>query len=570
MKRVFINCFALFICVLSLCTAYSCIAEEKDLVLPNVLLITLDTTRPDHLGCYGYDRNTSPHLDTFSKEAALFTNAVSSIPLTTPSHATIMTGLNPENHQVYRNSYRVHNNFTMMAEILKKEGYATGGFVSAVLINSQFGFDQGFDNFSDVPQQKQSLVSAKDASAEEKEARQPTIKTEKMLQRRGDKTTDNALEWLQFVAHAPFFAWIHYYDPHLSYTPPDEYGYRFNPEYDRYVENISNPFFQEVAYADQVAWQNMFGDETFSARDGFKLLRDMMVLRQGEYLTPAHMTPQLVEDFISAYDGELSFTDDQVARLFQFLHDAEVYDNTVVIIVGDHGEILYEKENYFGHHRYLYEGSMAVPLLMKIPRVQSRIIENSVTNADILPTLLDVLEIDSSVSMDGRSLWPLISGNGDTMEQDYCFYGTHTGKSKIKTFTTSAKPVKQKLLKVVSIVYRKSIRLFFMKPFRLDRKWKIEKHFDRIAVVKENWKLIRNDVRGENDRARYELYNIDSDPLELQNLVEMEKEVYKELKSALKQHIKTKRLHAAPVPDLQRSDKERQEEIETLRSLGYM
>ena len=128
-------------------TSYTVTTAEQN---PNVLFITLDTTRADHLSCYGYGRKTTPNIDRLAEDSVLFKNAVTVIPLTGPSHLTMFTGLHPGSHQVFANAVPVSNKFATMAEILGKEGYETGAFVSVWLVNPSIGFDQGFDFFSGI------------------------------------------------------------------------------------------------------------------------------------------------------------------------------------------------------------------------------------------------------------------------------------------------------------------------------------------------------------------------------------------------------------------------------------
>jgi arylsulfatase len=536
----------------------------------------MDTTRADHLGCYGYARDTTPNIDLFAQDAVVFTNAMSVIPLTTPSHTSIMTGLHPQNHQVYRNSFPVHSNFTMMAEILKSEGYRTAGFVSVALIGSKIGFDQGFDHFSDIPEVTRRQRAVRDAREGEKKSSRSFQTLELKTQRRGDKTTDGALRWLGQTDSKPIFLWIHYYDPHLSYVPPDEYGYRFNPNYGRYLKSIRNPLFKSRAYEDQTGYvskgeggQDDRG-EPVHVNAVLKLFMEMAGMGRREFLLPTKMSPQLVHDFIDAYDAEIAFMDDQIQRVFQYLENTGEYNNTIVILVGDHGEILYEKEDYFGHHKYLYEGSLRVPLLVRFPGVSARTIDNVIYNADILPTLLDGLGVESRVSMDGRSFWQLLEGKGSVQEQEHILYATHTGKSLRSKKTQTSSQFIRKMHMAMFRVYYRGIRRSIMKMFRLDRKWKIERHFDKMAVEKDGWKLIRSDTTGKRKGIRFELYNLNSDPSESRNLVDTEARRYRELKSLLHHYIREKRKRIVPLSEIERGKTEREDEIRTLRSLGYM
>jgi arylsulfatase len=566
MKKPFVYTFLIISAYIVYTASPLHVIAERNRSSLNVVLITLDTTREDHFGCYGYKRNTTPHIDAFAKEAVLFSHAVSVIPLTTPSHASIMTGLHPHSHHVFRNSYPVHSDFTMLAEILNRQGYATGGFVSVKIIDSRIGFAQGFDYFSDVPEPPDTGEKSDNVF---KQIIKGGITSTPLLQRRGDETIDEGLSWLHENKDQPFFSWIHLYDPHLPYTPPFEYGYRFNEQYEEYLERIRNPLFKQRAYSDQVAYSR--ADETndlsISPKEAFTFLLDVFGARAHQYLSSDSTPAGLKDDFIAAYDGELAFVDEQVRRILRFLIDNNVYDNTMVIIMADHGEILAEKEDYFGHHKHLYRGSMRIPVIMKFPGIEPKSIDERITNVDILPTLLDALGIEVTIAMDGVSYWPAISADETVHVPEQLFYGTHTGQRRAKEEHKAQ--TQFSLTRKIRNVYSRInnfIKRFFMSIFRMKQRWKIEKHFEKIAVVKGDWKLIRFDDAQGRKYISYELYNLRQDPGETKNLIAEEDEVYRELKSLLEEYIQTKRFSVHPLQD----DAQTEEEIKTLRSLGYM
>ena len=168
----------------------------------NVILISIDTLRADHLGCYGYSKNTTPNIDRFSKDTVLFAQTIAQAPSTTPSHASIFTGTYPMYHGVRDNGgYYLEPDQITLAEILKEQGYRTGAFVSAFVLDSRWGLDQGFDRyFDDFDFSKFEHISLDS------------------VQRPGDEVLEEALVWLgsvQFERESErFFSWIHFYDPH--------------------------------------------------------------------------------------------------------------------------------------------------------------------------------------------------------------------------------------------------------------------------------------------------------------------------------------------------------------------
>jgi arylsulfatase A-like enzyme len=528
---------------------------------PNIVLVTVDTTRPDHLSCYGYDRQTTPRLERLAAESILFSEARSVIPLTTPSHVTIMTGLLPENHQVFANSHPVDSSFTMMAEIFKKAGYTTGAFVSVRLVDAPLGFSQGFDFFSGLADSgKREQAPVPDQSTAQGTSR-------RKLERRGDETIADALRWLGELKGQRFFVWVHLYDPHLPYVPPAEYGLQFNPDYETYLDQIRNPLHEKIeAKREQGKPLSL----------GF-VLAEMVGLDQ-EYRLPRDVSPELAESMIRAYDGEIAFADLQLGRLFDLLEEKGEYANTIIVVMGDHGEILYEKERYFGHHKYLYEGSVRIPVIMRFPGVSATRLDVPITNADILPTVLEAVGIESKVPMDGLSYWPMISRNQQVRVPERRFYVTNTGeprRPRPEQSTGRLSKLRMRFRKGIAAVRLTAAKLLRKVQIALSiqPKWKIENHFQKFAVLQGNWKLIRSAVLDEEKKKRtikYELYNLASDPQETRDLYGEQGAIAEQMKAVLTAFLNRKRLMKVLPEDRQKTDEERQEEMRMLRSLGYI
>jgi len=202
-----------FVCSLS-------IAKEPSHL--NFLLITIDTIRSDHLGCYGYEKIKTPHIDQLAKNGVLFENAFSPVPITLPSHASILTGTYPTFHGIRNNgTYAMSESVVTLAELLKSKGYATAAFVSAYVMDKRFGLDQGFDIYND------DLSHEKDQTFLYKE-------------RRAEAVTLEAIQWLKETGPLRFFLWVHYFDPHMHYNPPPPFS-------DEYADNLYDG---EIAYTD--------------------------------------------------------------------------------------------------------------------------------------------------------------------------------------------------------------------------------------------------------------------------------------------------------------------------------
>lgn len=188
---------------------------------PNILLITVDTLRADHLGCYGYAGIQTPTIDGLASRGVLFARAFAHTPSTLPSHTNILLGLTPNAHGVHDNSnFIVRENFLSLAEWLKGQGYATGAFVGAFPLDSRFGLTQGFDVYDD-----------------NYGTQGPTDL--KFVERRADIVTGKALEWLKGRT-GPWFLWVHYFDPHQPYDPPEP----FKSQY------AASPYDGEIAFVD--------------------------------------------------------------------------------------------------------------------------------------------------------------------------------------------------------------------------------------------------------------------------------------------------------------------------------
>ncbi len=204
--------------------ARSLLASRRASSQPNLLLVTLDTTRADRLGAYGFARGTTPRLDRLAEEAVVFEHATAAVPLTFPSHTTIFTGQYPTRHGIRDNGgFFLDASATTMAEVLKGAGYATGAFVGAWVLESRWGLAQGFDKYSDqFDLSKYKVISLG------------------TVQKKGEEVVGDAISWLDTVKDRKFFGWVHLYDAHTPYEPPEPFASQFP----------NQPYLGEIAYAD--------------------------------------------------------------------------------------------------------------------------------------------------------------------------------------------------------------------------------------------------------------------------------------------------------------------------------
>lgn len=216
----------LMLVIIILIIYYLHIKVPEQTKLSNIILISIDTCRADYLSCYGYDDKTTPNIDVLAKTATLFENAISPIPQTLPAHCSMLTGKNPLVLGIHENlGYKLNDSNLTLAEILKEQGYITAAAIGSFVLDSQFGLAQGFDTYNDEFQN--------------------TINTSNYSERPGQEVTDFAISWLDKNKENKFFLFLHYYDPHFRYSPPEPFS-------DKFKEDL---YAGEIAYVDHCIGQ---------------------------------------------------------------------------------------------------------------------------------------------------------------------------------------------------------------------------------------------------------------------------------------------------------------------------
>ena len=299
----------------------------------HVVLISMDTTRADVLGCYGITYNITPNIDALAAEGILFENAYAPIPLTLPSHASMLTGTIPPYHGVHDNlNYRLTDSCVTLAEILKDHGFVTGAIIGSAILYSKYGLDQGFDSYDEDFQNERSPVD--------------------IVERQGGEISGLACKWLEEHQEENMFLFLHYYDPHRNYDAPEPYHKKF----------LKNPPPKKKSLA---------------------------------YLK-------------SMYAGEVAYTDHCIKEVIDKLKELGLYDSTLIIIAGDHGEMLGEHKE-MTHSYYIYQGSVRIPLVFKVPGVSvPRRIEKTVGLVDITPTVCSLLDIEGPFTFQGVDVSPYL------------------------------------------------------------------------------------------------------------------------------------------------------------------
>lgn len=335
----------------------------KNLRDVNVLLISIDTLNPEHLGCYGYDRNTSPEIDSLARGGILFKHAYSQSPKTSPSHMSMFTSLYPSVHKIrnwneLQGVYSLDHHLITIGEIMKHAGYKTVAFTGGGNVQSSIGFDHGFDIYDNH-----------------------------------DKVWTRAFEWLDQNHDDKFFLFLHTFEVHSPYLPPPPYNTMFG-----------EPYHGEIR--DSEAELDEFYKENYQTNGSFpgyhRLFWDLVDRSNSED----------VARVISLYDGGIRFMNDQMLGvLLNKLKEYGLDKNTLIIFTSDHGEEFLQHGDFL--HKELYDEHIHVPLIFRFPDQdfeQQQTIEQQVRTIDLFPTILDYLNLPVPVMAQGTSLLPAIQG----------------------------------------------------------------------------------------------------------------------------------------------------------------
>jgi len=305
----------------------------------NLVFISVDTLRPDHLGCYGYTRNTSATIDEFAKDGVLFTNALVQRGQTWPSLTSIfMTSLHPVSHGVRDNGMMLTEGKISLAEVLKDNGYSCASF----LANAPRAVWRGFEHQG---------------------------------QGNDNEVNDQAIKWLKNNSKKKIFLWIHYLAPHDPYAPPEPFDRLFDKEYK-------------------------------GEMDGSRANLYNITLNKIDLLPPD------LNHIISLYDGEIAYIDHKIKQLINTIKELDLEDKTLIVFTSDHGEDLYQHNYYFQHAASIYNSTLKIPLIFKMPGIISsgEKINEVVESIDIAPTILKLLDIPAPKSFQGINLYPLLEG----------------------------------------------------------------------------------------------------------------------------------------------------------------
>jgi arylsulfatase A-like enzyme len=335
-----------------------------------VIVISLDTTRPDHLSAYGYDRETTPTLARLASEGALFTNARTTTSWTLPSHMSLFTGLPAGLHDVVIDFKVLDEGRRTMGEVFQDAGYRTLGVFSGPYVHGHYGFDRGMDYYErgtqepmlfDIPVAQRNIQMGTREHTSHREVTSPRI-------------VDRALNLLAIDDADRNFVFLHFFDPHYDFRAPPKIARRFT----------------DPAYAGTISGNGIASDPD---------------LLRGEIDEADRAQVRAL------YDAELAFVDQNIARLLAELEAMGRLDDALIVVTSDHGEEFWENGR-FGHRAGLRDEVLRVPLIVWGPGLvpAGRVIEDEVAIYDVLPTLIDYAGLPEEPDVYGRSLRPLIDG----------------------------------------------------------------------------------------------------------------------------------------------------------------
>ncbi len=336
---------------------------------PNLILVSLDTVRADHLGCYGYKKPTTPNIDTFAEEAFLFEKAFTTTGETVSAHMSLFTSLSPMAHGIHQifDGKVLNENIVTFAQLLQgyRHPFVTAAFTEGGGMTNTVGFDRGFDTYS--------IGEIQEDQSPENPRRL------KML----ESTFRNATDWLRANHERRFFLFVHSYEAHTPYAPPSPYDSHFYPDY---KGDIEVPITAESIELLVAARKVKYGGE------GARRIE-------------------------SLYDGAIRYLDEHVGRLLAEVGRLGLLDNTMVILFSDHGEDFFDHFSIGMHGNSLYDEQVHVPLLIRPPGGLDapRRIPDLVSLMDLTPTMLDRLGIgyrplEDSPAHEGVSVGPLLDG----------------------------------------------------------------------------------------------------------------------------------------------------------------
>jgi arylsulfatase len=417
----------------------------------DVLLITIDTLRADHLGSYGYPLPTSPRMDALARQATVFDNAYTYWPKTRASMIMMFTGRRPSLNG-YSKTHPVLLGFNAtIASVLKQAGYRTAAWVDNANVAAQHGYDKGFDSYVETWQDK----------------RLPTEMD------RARAISDGAIGFLQTARAepAPFFLWLHYVNPHAPYEPPAPFDTAFLPP----------------------------------AAERGPRLRVVKGYKGGVHERLVHAGSEHLGEYVARYDGEIAAADREVGRVLDALDASGRRGRTLIVLTSDHGESLGEHEYFFDHGEDLFEPSLRIPLLVVAPGApQGRRNDAFASTLDVLPTILDAVKVSYPPDIVGESLYGAVRGEaGPARERlfaqnDYNLRGSFSRRFKLVATPVGDRDQWALYDRQADPGETRNLRQRMQDAFRLERR-ELDLYFERMD---REWMATRRRVEGQPGETR--------------------------------------------------------------------
>lgn len=424
----------------------------------NIVILIVDALRPDHLSINGYKKETSPNMDKFCLEGTRFLNAYCTLPRSNPSITSLLTGMYTHTHGVRMIANNpLKTSISTLPEILGNHDYKT---VFIGVGECELLIQKGFQEYNSISWKIKNKI---------KRGIYKTFHPNNFIGV-AQQLIDVAINWIDKNSDKKFFLCMHINDIHWPYKIPEPY-------------------------------ENMF-DKDYKGKHDFNTLFDGKITRGELIFGKKKLSPEELEHAIAHYDGGVRYVDAHIERFFEFLKKRSIYDDTLIILTSDHGDNLGEQGLFFQHGSSLYEPSLKTTLVFRYPRIipKGKIISSRIQNTDIMPTVLEMINVPLVDKIDGVSLMPLIQGKSEKI-RDYIF----------------AESIEE---------YFKENDKVFMSGVK--GKWR--------AMIVDDWKII---YIPHPEKDIFELYNLKEDPKETKNLIDEEKEVAEKMKKRILDFLST-------------------------------
>ncbi len=385
--------FTLLLILLSV--SYYLLKKRGKIRVDHIFLITIDTLRADHLSCYGYPRKITPFIDNLAKEGIIFNNAYSNIASTAPAHSSIFTGLYPRIHGVLKNWFKLDERFQTIAEILKEKGFKTYAFTSVGLFGA-CNLYQGFDFYN--------------------EPIDPRIKKKYGKKYRDAKLTFRKIKeyfssFKKKENKDKHFIWIHLFDPHRPYYPPNIFLSKIKNLTDK--RKMIN-FWEKEHRINPLVYKG----EVFKHREKNRYFKEM-----GDLKHEGMSAIDIMYEQINLYDAEIMYMDSVLREIFFYFEKKGLNKHSLWIITGDHGEGL-GNHNWFTHAKHIYKEHIHIPLIFYFNNKEmGKKITEVVEHPDILPTIIDLLSLNNKEkdTLSGKSLIHFIYNSGKKYNKSFSF-----------------------------------------------------------------------------------------------------------------------------------------------------